>query len=65
MNLTVYTPSHFILPSKMSKYMDVDDEETMNLTMQGREQGIRRLMAINLLKRLESSVFSSVTVISA
>ena len=38
--------------------MDVDDEETINLTMQGREQGIRRLMAINLLKRLESSVFS-------
>ena len=58
LNLTVYTPSHFILPSKMSKYMDVEDEETMNLTMQGREQGIRRLMAINLLKRLESSVFS-------
>ena len=58
LNLTVYTPSHFILPSKMSKYMDVDDEETINLTMQGREQGIRRLMAINLLKRLESSVFS-------
>lgn len=58
LNLTVYTPSHFILPSKMSKYMDVDDEEATHLTMQGREQGIRRLMAINLLKRLESSVFS-------
>lgn len=58
LNLTVYTPSHFILPSKMSKYMDVDDEENINLTMQGREQGIRRLMAINLLKRLENSVFS-------
>ena len=58
LNLTVYTPSHFILPSKLSKYMDVDDEEATHLTMQGREQGIRRLMAINLLKRLESSVFS-------
>ncbi|MBQ6961672.1 MAG: DEAD/DEAH box helicase family protein [Clostridia bacterium] len=58
LNLTVYTPSHFILPSKLGKYMDVDDEEATHLTMQGREQGIRRLMAINLLKRLESSVFS-------
>ena len=28
------------------------------LTQQGREQGIRRLMSINLLKRLESSVYS-------
>ncbi len=58
LNLTVYTPSHFILPSRLNKYMDVDDEEATHLTMQGREQGIRRLMAINLLKRLESSVFS-------
>lgn len=29
-----------------------------NLTQDGREQGIRRLMSINLLKRLESSVYS-------
>ena len=28
------------------------------LTQQGREEGIRRLMSINLLKRLESSVYS-------
>ena len=58
LTLTVYTPSHFILPSKLSKYMDVEDKEAMQLSMQGREQGIRRLMAINLLKRLESSVYS-------
>ena len=29
-----------------------------SLTQQGREEGIRRLMSINLLKRLESSVYS-------
>ena len=29
-----------------------------SLTQQGREAGIRRLMSINLLKRLESSVAS-------
>ncbi len=28
------------------------------MTQQGREEGIRRLMSINLLKRLESSVYS-------
>lgn len=28
------------------------------MTQQGREEGIRRLMSINLLKRLESSVHS-------
>ena len=55
LSLTVYTPSSFILPSKLSKYMDLDEK---NITMRGREEGIRRLMAINLLKRLESSVAS-------
>ena len=55
LSLTVYTPSSFILPSRLSKYMDLDEK---HLTMRGREEGIRRLMAINLLKRLESSVAS-------
>ena len=55
LSLTVYTPSSFILPSKLSKYMDLDEK---NITMRGREEGIRRLMAINLLKRMESSVAS-------
>ena len=55
LSLTVYTPSSFILPSKLSKYMDLDEK---NITIRGREEGIRRLMAINLLKRLESSVAS-------
>lgn len=54
LNLRVYTPTDFILPSKLSKYVDVKE----HLNQQGREQGIRRLMSINLLKRLESSVCS-------
>lgn len=56
LNLTIYTPSHFILPSKMDKYFD--NLEGVNISQVGREQGIRRLMSINLLKRLESSVYS-------
>lgn len=56
LNLAIYTPSDFILPSKRDKYIDHDDRR--GLTQQGREEGIRRLMAINLLKRLESSVYA-------
>lgn len=56
LNLSVYTPSKYILPSKMGKYFDKEQQKTLNLTQSGREEGIRRLMSINLLKRLESSV---------
>ena len=55
LTLCIYTPSDYIFPSKLDKYMD---RGKANLTMQGREFGIQRLMSINLLKRLESSVFS-------
>lgn len=59
LNLAIYTPSDFILPSKLEKYMDVrDDGRFSNLSRSGRERGIRQLMSINLLKRLESSVNS-------
>ena len=59
LNLAIYTPSAFILASRMDKYMQTDDEEGYSgLTIGGREKGIRRLMSINLLKRLESSVNS-------
>ena len=53
--LTIYTPSNYILPSRMDKYAD---SENIGLTQRGRDEGIRRLMSINLLKRLESSVYS-------
>lgn len=58
LSLRIYTPSDYIFPSKLGKYMDLTHNKGTSLTQQGREQGIRRLMSINLLKRLESSVFS-------
>lgn len=59
LNLAIYTPSDFILPSRMSKYVDFDKTgSSSGLSMHGREKGIRQLMAINMLKRLESSVNS-------
>ena len=42
----------------MYKYQTIADDTDINLTISGRECGILRLMRINLLKRLESSVFS-------
>lgn len=57
LNLNIYRPSHFIQASKMSKYSELYDDNG-SLTQVGREQGIRRLMAINLMKRMESSVYS-------
>lgn len=58
LSLCIYTPSNYIFPSKMQKYMDITHNKGANLTQTGREEGIRRLMSINLLKRLESSVNS-------
>ena len=55
-DLAVYKPSAYVLPSRMARY--VTGEGSRNLTSAGREQGVRRLMAANLLKRLESSVHS-------
>ena len=52
LNLFVYMPTRYIHPTKLDKYVDA----TININRVGREQGIRRLMSINLLKRLESSV---------
>ena len=57
LNLDIYRPSHYILPSKIKKYAELFGDEG-SLTQVGREQGIRRLMAINLMKRMESSVYS-------
>lgn len=60
LELCIYTPTLYILPSKMEKYMDLYDSKHVKggLTQSGREQGIRRLTAINLMKRMESSVYS-------
>ena len=56
LTLSIYTPSLFIFDSVKDNYgIDFHGE---GLTVDGREKGIRKLMAINLLKRLESSVNS-------
>ena len=58
LTLSIYTPSNYILSSRLKKYADLNHEGKNSLTQAGREEGIRRLMSINLLKRLESSVHS-------
>lgn len=60
LNLAIYTPSDFLLASSVGKYIDADGDDNYfaGQGMAGREKGIRRLMSINLLKRLESSVNS-------
>ena len=62
LNLSVYTPLNYILPSKVQLYADLYDKEvrsgTGKLTQSDRENSLRILMRINLLKRLESSVDS-------
>ena len=55
LRLTIYTPTIYIHASKLHKYLD--EKETENFR-KGREIGIQRLMSINLLKRMESSVHS-------
>ena len=60
LSLTIYTPTHYILSSKMEKYADLygDNKVNVGFTQANREQGIRRLTAINMMKRMESSVYS-------
>ena len=59
LNLSIYRPSNYILPSKIYKYIDDGDEKKFGgRSVSGREMGISRLMSTNLLKRLESSVNS-------
>ena len=60
LTLALYTPSEFVLESRRAKYFDGQSDDPMRsgLTTNGREIGIRRLMATNLLKRFESSVHS-------
>ena len=60
LTLTIYTPTHFILPSKMEKYAELYEDNKVNVgfTQANREQGIPRLTAISLMTPLESSVYS-------
>lgn len=63
MNLTmgVYAPMAYIQPSKIQKYeqmYDTDVEGKATLRQANREKALQRLMTINMLKRLESCVYS-------
>ena len=56
LNLAIYTPSLYIFDSLKGNYsIDYTGE---GLSIDGREKGLRKLMATNLLKRLESSIHS-------
>lgn len=61
LNMGVYAPTSYIQPSKLSKYeeiLDIDVGIGAKLKASTREKGIQRLMTINILKRLESSVYA-------
>jgi hypothetical protein len=62
LNLSVYMPTSFILPSRLSTYEDIYDTEVSGgggrLKQRDREISLRSLMTVNLLKRPESSVAS-------
>lgn len=56
LNLSIYTPSLYIFDSVKEDY-EINMEGS-GISIDGREKGLRKLMATNLLKRLESSVNS-------
>ena len=59
MTMGVYAPTAYIHPSKIGKYeklYDVDIEGMPVSKQSYREKALQRLMTINMLKRLESSV---------
>ena len=62
LNMSIYTPFDYILQSKISLYEELYDTKVKggNVTLRqaDREQSLQKLMRINLLKRLESSVDS-------
>ncbi len=59
LNLSVYTPSSYLFPSRTVKYEEKYGKKGKSgISLVGREFGLKQLMAVNLLKRLESSVHS-------
>jgi SNF2 family DNA or RNA helicase len=62
LNLSVYTPLNYILPSRTDFYRDKYEREVRSgggkLSQIDRDNSLRILMRINFLKRLESSVDS-------
>ena len=63
LNLSVYTPLNYVLPSRIEHYETLYDKTVKEgkgarLKQRDREQNLQILMRINLLKRIESSVHS-------
>lgn len=62
LNMCIYTPFDYILPTKMKHYEELYDikvrEGKSTFKQADREKSLQKLMRINLLKRLESSVDS-------
>jgi hypothetical protein len=63
LNLSVYTPLNYVLPSRTEHYANLYDKTAKDgqggrLKQTDRELSLQILMRINLLKRLESSVHS-------
>lgn len=60
LNLSIYTPLNYILPSKVELYADLYDKNVKSgrFAQIDRERSLQVLLRINLLKRLESSVDS-------
>ena len=60
LTLAVYAPLAYVFPSRLGKYEDLYNvtagSARSNIGQRGREQGLKKLMTVNLLKRLESSV---------
>jgi SNF2 family DNA or RNA helicase len=56
LNMDVYTPLKYVFPSKLGKYVDLDSSQGRSWA--NREQGRNILMITNMLKRLESSIYS-------
>ena len=62
LNLSVYAPTSYVLPSRLSKYEELYDTAAQGGKVRfrqiDRERSLQSLMTANLLKRLESSVSS-------
>lgn len=60
LSLCVYTPSLYLQASKQAKYENLYGKREGNrgITLAGREAGMLHLMSVNLMKRMESSVYS-------
>jgi predicted transcriptional regulator len=61
LEMSIYTPFDYLLPNRQLYYAELYDtkvSENVSLTQSNREKSIQKLMKVNLLKRLESSVDS-------